>query len=351
LKVQKNGGTWKYEYNGNGMMSKVIKPDNTEVTFKYDSLGRRIEKCSNEKIIRFVWDGNTILHEYFSQNDSDKFEHPIESSSQPDSEIADNLVTWVFNDDGFIPTAKITSEGNYSNVSDYLGTPVKAFDEQGKKVWSAELDIYGRVIEFTGEKDFIPFRYQRQYADQEIGLYYNRFRYYSPVEGIYTQIDPIGLPGGNPTLYAYVHNPNWWVDVLGLSRRSNRATRQHMDDVRDRFIADNPGAIHVAGGRVQSMNLNLAETYLPPNAQLASTRDGGSYTDMTFDVNGQTVYIQTVDKGSVHGMSQREWDNANRILRQDPNAVVVTVGKGTPLNPGDLDIVGNNMKPGNICRY
>ncbi|MFY0519813.1 hypothetical protein ACOMCU_18570 [Lysinibacillus sp. UGB7] len=108
-KVEKNGDTWKYEYFGNGMMSKVIKPDNTEVTFKYDSLGRRIEKSSDEKTIQFVWDGNTILHEY-SENDSVELEN-------------DNLVTWVFND-GFVPSAKITSEGNYSIISDYLGTPV-----------------------------------------------------------------------------------------------------------------------------------------------------------------------------------------------------------------------------------
>ncbi|MFT9820074.1 RHS repeat domain-containing protein [Lysinibacillus sp. NPDC056185] len=215
-KVEKNGDTWKYEYYGNGMMSKVIKPNNTEVTFKYDSLGRRIEKSSDEKIMKFVWDGNIILHEYFSQNDSDKFEDLEEYSSQKKSEIPDNLVTWVFND-GFVPSAKITNDGNYSIICDYLGTPVEAYDEEGNSVWSAELDIYGRVNEFTGEKDFIPFRYQGQYEDIEIGLYYNRFRYYSPVEGMYTQIDPIGLAGKNPTLYGYVRDLNNWVDIFGLS--------------------------------------------------------------------------------------------------------------------------------------
>ena len=214
-KVEKNGDTWKYEYNGNGMMSKVIKPDQTEVTFKYDSLGRRIEKSSNEKTTRFVWDGNTILHEYFTENDSAELENLVEHS-QNKSEIPDNLVTWVFND-GFVPSAKITSEGNYSIISDYLGTPVEAYDEEGNKVWSAELDVYGRVKEFTGEKDFIPFRYQGQYEDIEIGLYYNRFRYYDPEQGNYTQIDPIGLAGGNPTLYGYVSDPNSWIDPFGLA--------------------------------------------------------------------------------------------------------------------------------------
>ncbi|MFJ7405404.1 MULTISPECIES: RHS repeat domain-containing protein [unclassified Lysinibacillus] len=88
-----------------------------------------------------------------------------------------------------------------SKNSDYLGTPVEDYDEQGHKVWSAELDVYERVNEFTGEKDFIPFRYQGQYEDIEIGLYYNRFRYYDPEQGNYTQVDPIGLAGGNPTLF------------------------------------------------------------------------------------------------------------------------------------------------------
>ncbi|MFY0519810.1 RHS repeat-associated core domain-containing protein [Lysinibacillus sp. UGB7] len=41
----------------------------------------------------------------------------------------------------------------------------------------------------------MPFRYQGQYSDEETGLYYNRFRYYSPEQGQYTQPDPIGLAG------------------------------------------------------------------------------------------------------------------------------------------------------------
>lgn len=95
-----------------------MKPDKTEVTFKYDALGRRVEKSSEGKATHFVWDGNTILHEYFSQGNSDIYENV----SQTDD--LDSLVTWVFND-GFVPSAKITSEGNYSIISDYLGTPVK----------------------------------------------------------------------------------------------------------------------------------------------------------------------------------------------------------------------------------
>ena len=63
---------------------------------------------------------------------------------------------------------------------------------------------------------FVPFLYQGQYYNFETKLAYNRFRYYSPETGTYISQDPIGLEGGNPTLYGYVKDSNWWVDVFGL---------------------------------------------------------------------------------------------------------------------------------------
>ncbi len=69
----------------------------------------------------------------------------------------------------------------------------------------------------AGEENFIPSRFQGQYEDEETGLYYNRFRYYSPEDGCYTQQDPIGLAGGNPTLYGYVGDSNWRIDPFGLN--------------------------------------------------------------------------------------------------------------------------------------
>jgi RHS repeat-associated protein len=91
------------------------------------------------------------------------------------------------------------------------------YDEKGQLVWETHLDIYGKVRTFAGRSlSDCPFRYQGQYEDSETGLYYNRFRYYSPEEGMYLSQDPIGLAGNNPTLYGYVSDPNSWVDVFGL---------------------------------------------------------------------------------------------------------------------------------------
>ena len=50
-----------------------------------------------------------------------------------------------------------------------------------------------------------PFRLQNQYADREIGLHYNFFRYYEPYAGRFVNQDPIGLMGGE-NLYQFALN-------------------------------------------------------------------------------------------------------------------------------------------------
>ena len=66
---------------------------------------------------------------------------------------------------------------------------------------------------------------------------WTRFRYYSPKMGVYVSQDPIGLAGGNPTLYGYVFDPNTQVDPFGLDcDKVNKArARQH------KMLQDNKG--------------------------------------------------------------------------------------------------------------
>ncbi len=63
-----------------------------------------------------------------------------------------------------------------------------AVDNAGEKVWSRELDIYGKTKEEEGKSNFVPFLYQGQYFDEETGLAYNRFRYYDSDSGTYIDI-------------------------------------------------------------------------------------------------------------------------------------------------------------------
>jgi RHS repeat-associated protein len=85
-----------------------------------------------------------------------------------------------------------------------------------------------------GRSDVL-FRFQGQYFDAEINLCYNRFRYYDPDSGNYLSQDPIRLAGGNPTLYAYVHDPNSWVDVFGLDCKATSKARKYEQQIQDMY--------------------------------------------------------------------------------------------------------------------
>ena len=194
------GTGWRYDWQSDGMLARVVRPDGKEVSFAYDALGRRIRKSFAGTTTHFVWDGNVPLHEWTEEAESEESE----------------MVTWLFEQDTFVPAAKLVANGEcFSIISDYLGTPLQAYDKKGNKVWEQELDIYGRQRKRPSA--FIPFKYQGQYEDAETGLYYNRFRYYDPNAGSYISQDPIGLAGSNPTLYGYVEDPNVLVDILGLT--------------------------------------------------------------------------------------------------------------------------------------
>ena len=211
-------GDYAYTWLPNGMLGSVTRPDGKVVTFKYDALGRRIEKTFNGRVHRYLWDGDVVLHEW----EYDETERPQQivaengevSFDRP--EPMDNLVTWVYDTDSYVPTAKLVNGKRYGIVSDYIGRPVQAYDEHGTLVWQADYDIYGNLRNLRGDRKFVPFRQLGQYEDEETGLYYNRFRYYDPNTGGYISQDPIGLEGNNPTLYAFVKDVNTEVDVFGL---------------------------------------------------------------------------------------------------------------------------------------
>lgn len=211
-------GDWAYAWAANGMMKAVKNPHGEIITFEYDALGRRKAKIVKDTVYRYVWDGNLLLHEW-NYPLSDRPNLVVNEDGllgyDKTEPLGSDLITWVYDQNKFNPSAKIVNGLCYSIISDYLGTPVQAFDDTGKKVWDCELDIYGKISKLSGSREFVPFRYQGQYEDTETGLYYNRFRYYDPEIGGYVSKDPIGLEGGDK-LYSYVEDSNYWLDVFGL---------------------------------------------------------------------------------------------------------------------------------------
>ena len=124
--------------------------------------------------------------------------------------------TWIFEAGSFVPCGKITNGKHYSIITDHLGTPIEAYNQEGELIWEREQDLYGNSRQGFAKENFrCPFKYQGQYYDSEVGLCYNRFRYYHPETGRYISEDPIKLLGGF-NVFAYVSDTNIKLDELGL---------------------------------------------------------------------------------------------------------------------------------------
>ena len=207
---------WKYRWNADGSLAKVVRPDGEEVTFEYDALGRRLSKSFGTTVTRWMWNGNVPLHQWKQRRSYSR-----EQNAWLIEEERKERTLWLFEEESFVPAAMIKEGKAYSILTDHLGTPTEAYDTEGNEVWSRTLNMNGEVIEETGNVGMIPFLFQGQYYDRETGLAYNRFRYYSPQMGMYISQDPIGLAGGIFNLYGYVNDTNAWSDILGLHKNSN----------------------------------------------------------------------------------------------------------------------------------
>ncbi|WP_139266554.1 RHS repeat domain-containing protein, partial [Escherichia coli] len=121
---------------------------------------------------------------------------------------------------------------------DHRGLPLALISEDGNTAWSAEYDEWGNQLnEENPHHLHQPYRLPGQQYDKESGLYYNRNRYYDPLQGRYITQDPIGLEGGW-SLYAYPLNPVNGIDPLGLSpadvaliRRKDQLNHQRAWDI------------------------------------------------------------------------------------------------------------------------
>ncbi len=162
--------------------------------FKYDALGRRIEKTINGRTIQYLYDGLDIVQE-------------IENGI-----VMVNYIRTLNIDE---PLARITSDGTIRYYhADALGSIIALTDDLGQVRTQYNYSPFGET-ELMGEPSDNPFQYTGRENDGT-GLYYYRFRYYSPELKRFISEDPIGLLGGDVNFYVYVWNsPIKHSDLVG----------------------------------------------------------------------------------------------------------------------------------------
>lgn len=210
LKLAARGGQWRFVWDQRNLLIAASGPAGEQLTFGYDAFGRRVWKRVSarsgkpETTIRYVWAGEQLITQFTRAGGSLRRQD------------------FLYVPGTYFPVATRVGMDVYTYHCDHRGAPTRLTDRLGNVVWSATYSAFGMATIHCCKIDN-PLRLPGQWEDSETGLYYNRFRYYSPLLGRYLSRDPLGLVAGC-NLYTYVGNdPVNRIDPMGLWKGSDVA--------------------------------------------------------------------------------------------------------------------------------
>lgn len=195
-----SGQVTRYTYDGEDQLVQIDFADGSVATYRYDGLGRRIEKNVDGVITQYVYDGPDVLVEY-----------------APNGVV---LAKYAHGPAVDQPIMMERGGSDFYYLSDGLGSVTALTDAAGDVVASYSYDSFGNITEATGGVEN-PYTYTGREYDTESGLYYYRSRYYDPQAGRFIQEDPIHFLGGY-NVYRYAANsPLNLYDPFGLDSPHN----------------------------------------------------------------------------------------------------------------------------------
>jgi RHS repeat-associated protein len=189
--------TWDYE----NELTQVVRPGTGgTVNFKYDPLGRRIQKSFTQNgtttTTDYLYDGANRIEDVDTNGNLLARYAQGAGIDEPLEEIASGTTSY-YQQDGL---GSVTS---LSSTTGALGNNTYTYDSYGNTTTSAT------VVN--------PFRYTGREPDSETGLYYYRARYYDPSNGRFISEDPLRFKAGI-NFYSYVkNNPVVDNDPSGLA--------------------------------------------------------------------------------------------------------------------------------------
>ena len=251
-----------YSWNSLNQYTSIIERDKVSLNQKsrvntyYDADGNLTYTYTNGySNLYLYYDSENRLETYyswdssFSRNFYDHLSRRIAKSAYTPNSQSHNY-TYIYDDWNLI--AEIENTGTHTNITHYIwnldlsGTPQGAggigglvavckngewyvplydangnvteyVDESGVVVAHYEYDAFGNTIVQSGPlADTFRFRFSTKYYDEETGLYYYGYRYYSPELGRFISRDPMEEQGGM-NLYTFCENdPVNTIDALGL---------------------------------------------------------------------------------------------------------------------------------------
>jgi RHS repeat-associated protein len=200
--------TWLYGYNTRNQLVSVLEPDGTQTTYEYDALGNRVASIRNSQRTEYLIDpfglGDVVGKYDGSGALMNRYTHGLGLENLTD----DNGVTAYYDFSAIGSTAGLTgATGDYLNRYHYL-----PFGSQ-----LSETESLPNAFEFVGRWGVM---------EEDNGLHFMRARYYSPSEGTFLSIDPLGVPPLG--LYTYAKNsPMAFIDPSGLKGFARAIQERH----------------------------------------------------------------------------------------------------------------------------
>ena len=243
------GTVTQYTYDHRNRLTKVVAPGKT-VLYQYDAqdrrIGKQIDENSNgsiEEVTFWVWDGNQVVLQFKDHDGSGSQPYQLTNrylyGDIVDLLLADEQVG-VENDpygsSSPYGSSNPISSGSIANrilwpLADHLNSirdvvdseqrrrEHKVYDTFGRTLSETDFDMYGTELPAgdPAEVDTL-FGYTGREWDDDIGLQYNRARWYDPAQGRWLSQDPIGFNAGDANLYRYIGNsPTNATDPSGLA--------------------------------------------------------------------------------------------------------------------------------------
>jgi RHS repeat-associated protein len=206
------GNTTQYAWDPEQRLKEVTLPTGNVITYKYDALGRRIERQTTAPAAttRFIYDRWDVVRD-------------TDGSGTPTADYLNGLAL----DEKLRQT---TSTGSLYFLTDHLGSTRLLSDSAGNIVEQSNYDSFGN----SAGSALTRYGYTGRERDEDTGLLYYRARFYDPELGRFLSEDPLQFAAGDINLYVYVHNrPTSLIDPFGEQIRADaKWSKTEVEDAR-----------------------------------------------------------------------------------------------------------------------
>ncbi|EFW0538885.1 RHS repeat protein, partial [Shigella boydii] len=212
----------RYRYDSDGRVTEQLNPAGLSYTYQYekdrititDSLDRReVLHTQGEAGLKRVVkkehaDGSVTQSQFDAVGRLKAQTDTAGRTTEYSPDVVTGLITRITTPDGRASAFYYNHHSQLTSATGPDGLEIRReYDEWGNLLNDENPHHLQQLIRLPGQ----------QY-DEEFGLYYNRHRYYDPLQGRYITQDPIGLKGGW-NFYQYPLNPVQYIDSMGLASK------------------------------------------------------------------------------------------------------------------------------------